>query len=154
MSYVSNDEIRGVLIQVGNECVLLFNVIVVEMMLCVLVQLVFDVLCWLVGEIGWYGWQVLLVLFVCFLGLGEEMVVGYNKVVVLKFFSGNVQCLYYVLLMQNFLQLILVLCDGLLVDVFEEILLQIVYMCVLLGEQSVLLLNLDVLEVVLDLLVV
>lgn len=90
MSYVNNDEICGVLIQVGYECVLLFNVIVVEMMFKVLVEMIVDVFVWLVGQIVWYGWEVLLFLFVCLFGFGDELVYGNNKVVVLKVLGGNV----------------------------------------------------------------
>ncbi len=56
MSYASNDEIRGVLIQAGNERVLLPNATVAEMMSRVPVQPVSDAPRWLVGEIGWHGW--------------------------------------------------------------------------------------------------
>jgi len=63
MSYASNDEIRGVLIQAGNERVLLPNATVAEMMSRVPVQPVSDAPRWLVGEIGWHGWQVPLVSF-------------------------------------------------------------------------------------------
>lgn len=106
MSYASNDEIRGVLIQAGNERVLLPNATVAEMMSRVPVQPVSDAPRWLVGEIGWHGWQVPLVSFARLSGLGEETVAGHNKVVVLKSLSGNAQRPYYALLTQNFPQLI------------------------------------------------
>ncbi|WP_414494000.1 chemotaxis protein CheW [Stenotrophomonas maltophilia] len=153
MSYASNDEIRGVLIQAGNERVLLPNATVAEMMSRVPVQPVSDAPRWLVGEIGWHGWQVPLVSFARLSGLGEEAVGGHNKVVVLKALSGNAQRPYYALLTQNFPQLISVPRDGLLADASEETLPQIVHMRVLLGEQSALLPNLDALEAALDSLV-
>ena len=52
MSYASNDEIRGVLIQAGNERVLLPNATVAEMMSRVPVQPVSDAPRGLVGEIA------------------------------------------------------------------------------------------------------
>ena len=123
MSYASNDEIRGVLIQAGNARVLLPNATVAEMMSRVPVQPVSDAPRWLVGN---------------------------NKVVVLKALSGNAQRPYYALLTQNFPQLISVPRDGLLADASEETLPDIVHMRVLLGEQSALLPNLDALEAALD----
>ena len=89
MSYASNDEIRGVLISAGAERVLLPNATVAEMMSRVPVQAVADAPRWLVGEIGWHGWQVPLVSFARLSGLGEETVAGHNKVVVLKTLNGN-----------------------------------------------------------------
>ncbi|WP_422347612.1 chemotaxis protein CheW [Stenotrophomonas sp. DR009] len=150
MSYASNDEIRGVLIQAGNARVLLPNATVAEMMSRVPVQPVSDASRWLVGEIDWHGWQVPLVSFARLSGLGEEAVGGHNKVVVLKALSGNAQRPYYALLTQNFPQLISVPRDGLLADASEETLPDIVHMRVLLGEQSALLPNLDALEAALD----
>lgn len=150
MSYASNDEIRGVLISAGAERVLLPNATVAEMMSRVPVQAVADAPRWLVGEIGWHGWQVPLVSFARLSGLGEERVAGHNKVVVLKTLNGNPQRPCYALLTQSFPQLISVPRDGLLADASEENLPDIVHMRVLLGEQSALLPNLDALEAALD----
>ncbi|MGE6332268.1 chemotaxis protein CheW [Stenotrophomonas sp. NPDC077659] len=150
MSYASNDEIRGVLIQAGAERVLLPNATVAEMMSRVPVEPVADAPRWLVGQIAWHGWQVPLLSFARLSGLGDEAVGGHNKVVVLKALSGNAQRPYYALLTQNFPQLIAVPRDGLLADASEETLPEIVHMRVLLGEQSALLPNLDALESALD----
>jgi len=150
MSYASNDEIRGVLIQAGGERVLLPNATVAEMMSRVPVEQVADAPRWLVGQIAWHGWQVPLLSFARLSGLGDEGVGGHNKVVVLKALSGNAQRPYYALLTQNFPQLIAVPRDGLLADASEETLPDIVHMRVLLGEQSALLPNLDALEAALD----
>ncbi|AWH54369.1 chemotaxis protein CheW [Stenotrophomonas sp. ESTM1D_MKCIP4_1] len=150
MSYASNDEIRGVLIQAGGERVLLPNATVAEMMSRVPVEPVADAPRWLVGQIAWHGWQVPLLSFARLSGLGDETVGGNNKVVVLKALSGNAQRPYYALLTQNFPQLISVPRDGLLADASEETLPEIVHMRVLLGEQSALLPNLDALESALD----
>jgi len=150
MSYANNDEIRGVLIQSGGERVLLPNATVAEMMSRVAVEPVADAPRWLVGQIAWHGWQVPLLSFARLSGLGDEVVGGNNKVVVLKALSGNAQRPYYALLTQNFPQLISVPRDGLLADASEETLPEIVHMRVLLGEKSALLPNLDALESALD----
>ncbi|OBU65682.1 chemotaxis protein CheW [Stenotrophomonas maltophilia] len=150
MSYASNDEIRGVLIQAGSERVLLPNATVAEMMSRVPVQPVSGAPRWLVGEIGWHGWQVPLLSFARLSELGEDVAGSHNKVVVLKALGGNPQRPYYALLTQNFPQLISVPRDGLLADASEETLPPTVHMRVLLGEQSALLPNLDALEAALD----
>ena len=150
MSYASNDEIRGVLIQAGGERVLLPNATVAEMMSRVAIEPIADAPRWLLGQIAWHGWQVPLLSFARLTGLGDEVVGGHNKVVVLKALSGNAQRPYYALLTQNFPQLISVPRDGLLADASEETLPEIVHMRVLLGEKSALLPNLDALESALD----
>lgn len=150
MSYASNDEIRGVLIQSGNERVLLPNATVAEMMAKVDVQAVSDAPRWLLGEIAWHGWQVPLVSFARLSGLGEEMTGGNNKVVVLKALAGKPERPYFALLTQTFPQLISVPRDGLLADASEETLPDTVHMRVLLGEQSALVPNLDAVETALD----
>ncbi|WMJ70196.1 chemotaxis protein CheW [Stenotrophomonas sp. 24(2023)] len=150
MSYASNDEIRGVLIQAGNERVLLPNATVAEMMARVPLQPVADAPAWLLGELAWHGWTVPLLSFARLSGLGDEPVAGHNKVVVLKALGGQAQRPYYALLTQSFPQLIAVPRDGLLADASEETLPDTVHMRVLLGEQSALLPNLDALEAALD----
>ncbi|MGH8043153.1 MAG: chemotaxis protein CheW, partial [Stenotrophomonas sp.] len=72
MSYASNDEIRGVLIQAGHERVLLPNATVAEMMSKVAVTPVADTPAWLIGQIAWQGWDVPLMSFARLSGLGEE----------------------------------------------------------------------------------
>ena len=53
MSYASNDEVRGVLIQAGAERVLLPNATVAEMMSRVPVQPIEGAPDWLAGYIAW-----------------------------------------------------------------------------------------------------
>ncbi|KAF1017618.1 MAG: hypothetical protein GAK31_00886 [Stenotrophomonas maltophilia] len=150
MSYASNDEIRGVLIQAGHERVLLPNATVAEMMARVPLQPVADAPRWLLGELAWHGWTVPLVSFARLSGLGDEPVAAHNKVVVLKALGGQADRPYYALLTQSFPQLIAVPRDGLLADASEETLPDTLHMRVLLGEQSALLPNLDALEAALD----
>ena len=150
MSYASNDEIRGVLIQAGTERVLLPNATVAEMMSNVPVAPIPDAPNWLLGQIEWHGWEVPLMSFARLSSQGEEPVVSKNKVVVLKALGGNSKRPYFALLTETFPQLISVPRDGLLADASEETLPQGVHMRVLLGEQSALLPDLDALEAALD----
>ncbi len=144
MSYASNDEVRGVLIQAGAERVLLPNATVAEMMSRVPVQPIEGAPDWLAGYIAWQGWEVPLLSYARF--NGGEPVSGSNKVVVLKALGGNPEMPYFALLTQSFPQLIAVPRDGLLADASEESLPQGVHMRVLLGEQSALLPDLDAIE--------
>jgi len=145
MSYASNDEVRGVLIQAGAERVLLPNATVAEMMSRVPVQPIEGAPDWLAGYIAWQGWEVPLLSYARFNG-GDEAVFGSNKVVALKALGGNPEMPYFALLTQSFPQLIAVPRDGLLADASEESLPQGVHMRVLLGEQSALLPDLDAIE--------
>ncbi|ALJ29036.1 MULTISPECIES: chemotaxis protein CheW [Stenotrophomonas] len=145
MSYASNDEVRGVLIQAGAERVLLPNATVAEMMSRVAVQPIEGAPDWLAGYIAWQGWEVPLLSYARFNG-GDEPVSASNKVVVLKALGGNPEMPYFALLTQSFPQLIAVPRDGLLADASEESLPQGVHMRVLLGEQSALLPDLDAIE--------
>lgn len=146
MSYANNDEIRGVLIQAGEERVLLPNATVAEVMSRVAVEPVVDAPRWLVGQIAWHGWKVPLLSFARLSGLGEEPTAVNNKIVVLKALGGNAALPYFALLTVSFPQLISVPRDGLLADASEEALPQGVHMRVLLGEQSALLPDLDAIE--------
>ena len=146
MSYASNDEVRGVLIQAGAERVLLPNATVAEMMSRVAVQPIEGAPDWLAGYIAWQGWEVPLLSYARFSSLGDEPLGGNNKVVVLKALGGNPEMPYFALLTQSFPQLIAVPRDGLLADATDESLPQGVHMRVLLGEQSALLPDLDAIE--------
>ncbi|HBK47301.1 MAG TPA: chemotaxis protein CheW [Xanthomonadaceae bacterium] len=146
MSYASNDEIRGVLIQAGQERVLLPNATVAEVMSRVPVEPLAGMPRWLVGQISWQGWKIPLLSFARFSGLGEEAATVNNKVIVLKALGGDPALPYFALLTASFPQLISVPRDGLLADASEDALPQGVHMRVLLGEQSALLPDLDSIE--------
>jgi len=146
MSYASNDEIRGVLIQAGEERVLLPNANVAEVMSRVPVEALGDAPRWLVGQIAWHGWKVPLLSFARLSGLGEEPAAVNNKIVVLKALGGHASLPYFALLTASFPQLISVPREGLLADASEDALPQGVHMRVLLGEQSALLPDLDAIE--------
>lgn len=146
MSYANNDEIRGVLIQAGQERVLLPNATVAEVMSRVPVEPPGEAPRWLVGQIAWHGWKVPLLSLVRFSGLGEEPPALNNKVIVLKALGGHPSLPYFALLTSSFPQLISVPRDGLLADAAEEALPQGVHMRVLIGEQTALLPDLDTIE--------
>ena len=145
MSYASNDEVRGVLIQAGAERVLLPNATVAEMMSRVAVQPIEGAPDWLAGYIAWQGWEVPLLSYARFNG-GDEPVSASNKVVVLKALGGNPEMPYFALLTQSFPQLIAVPRDGLLADATEEELPVGVKVRVLLGDEAAVLPDLEVVE--------
>lgn len=146
MAY-NSDEIRGVLIQVGAERLLLPNATVAEVLARVEVEPVEGAPDWLPGRIQWHGWSVPLVVFTRLAeGLGEEPAMRNNRVIVLKALGGNEALPYFALLTASFPQLASVPRDSLLADASEEDLPRGVQMRVLLGEQSAMLPDLEGLE--------
>lgn len=143
----SNDEIRGVLVQVGEERLLLPNATVAEVLARVPVESIADAPAWLPGQILWHGWQVPLVSFPGLTGRGQESVAATSKIVVLKSLGGGEGMPYFALLTQSFPRLISVPRDGLLADATEEELPAGVQMRVLLGDEAALLPDLESIEV-------
>lgn len=146
MSYANHDEIRGVLVQCGQDRLLLPNALIAEVVARVPVTPVAAAPAWLLGRIAWQGWDVPLVAFGRFTGRDPEPLAGPNKVVVLKGLRDDPDLPYLALLTESFPQLISVPRDGLLADAAEEALPPGVQMRVLLGEQTALLPDLDTLE--------
>lgn len=142
----SNDEIRGVLIQVGDERVLLPNATVAEVLARAPVQPLADAPSWLQGTIQWQSWQVPLFSMVNLAGLGHEQVTRASRIVVLKTLTGGEAMPYLGLLTQSFPRLVSVPRDGLLANASEEALPQGVQMRVLLGDEAALLPDLEVIE--------
>ena len=145
----SNDEIRGVLVQVAEERLLLPNATVAEVLARVPVEPIADAPAWLPGQIPWHGWQVPLVSFAQLTGLGEESVIASSKIVVLKALGGSEAMPYFALLTQSFPRLVSVPRDGLLADATEEQLPNGVRMRVLLGDEAALLPDLESIEAML-----
>ncbi|RZA36043.1 MAG: chemotaxis protein CheW [Lysobacteraceae bacterium] len=143
----SNDEIRGVLVQSGEERVLLPNATVAEVLARVPVEAIANAPAWLPGHILWHGWQVPLVSLVELTGQGKDSVVASSKIVVLKSLTGGESMPYFALLTQSFPRLISVPRDGLLADATEEKLPAGVQMRVLLGDEAALLPDLETIEV-------
>ena len=147
MNHMINDEVRGVVLQCAGEKVLLPNATVAEVMSRVQLQPAAEgAPAWLAGTLAWQGFDVPVVAFGRFTGLGSDLLVGQLKVVVLKALGGQVHLPYYALLTESFPQLIAVPRDGLLADASEEIVPVGVHMRVLLGEQTALLPDLDAVE--------
>ena len=145
----SNDEIRGVLVEAGDERVLLPNANVAEVLARAPVEPIEGAPAWLVGNIRWHGWQVPLVSFARLTGLGQDSVAAKSRVVVLKALGGSEELPYFALLTQSFPQLVSVPRDGLLADATEEALPVGVQVRVLLGDEAALLPDLETIELML-----
>ena len=145
MAY-NSDEIRGVMIQVGDDRLLLPNATVAEVLAKVPVEPVEDAPDWLPGRIDWHGWQVPLVKFATLAGLQEDAAGRGNRVIVLKALGGDEALPYFGLLTASFPQLVSVPRDSLLDDASEDDLPRGIQMRVLLGEQSAMLPDLELVE--------
>ena len=145
MAY-NSDEIRGVMIQVGDDRLLLPNATVAEVLAKVPVEPVEDAPDWLPGRIDWHGWQVPLVKFATLAGLQEDAAGRGNRVIVLKALGGDEALPYFGLLTASFPQLVSVPRDSLLADASEDDLPRGIQMRVLLGEQSAMLPDLELVE--------
>jgi chemosensory pili system protein ChpC len=145
MAY-NKDEIRGVMIQVGNDRLLLPNATVAEVLARVPVEPLAGTPDWLAGQIDWHGWTVPLVAFTRLAGLGEEKAGRNNRVIVLKGMGGDEAVPYLALQTASFPQLVSVPRDSLLADASEEDLPRGVQMRVLLGDQGALLPDLEGVE--------
>ncbi len=147
MSTYSSDEIRGVMIQVGeDDRLLLPNATVAEVLARVAIDPIEGAPAWLAGQIVWHGWNVPLVSFPRLAGLGEEPAMRNNRVIVLKGLGNDAALPYFALLTASFPQLVSVPRDSLLADASEEDLPRGVQMRVLLGEQGALLPDLEAVE--------
>ena len=145
MAY-NSDEIRGVMIQVGDDRLLLPNATVAEVLAKVPVEPVEDAPDWLPGRIDWHGWQVPLVKFATLAALQEDAAGRGNRVIVLKALGGDEALPYFGLLTASFPQLVSVPRDSLLADASEDDLPRGIQMRVLLGEQSAMLPDLELVE--------
>jgi len=142
----SNDEIRGFLVQTGNERILLPNATVAEVLSRVSVQPMPGTPHWMPGTIDWQGWRVPLFSMVELGNLGHEPSKAASKIVVLKTLTGSESMPYIGLVTQSFPRLISVPRDGLLADASEESLPEGVQMRVLLGDEAALLPDLEAIE--------
>ena len=141
----NSDEIRGVMIQSGQERLLLPNATVAEVLARVEVQPLEGTPGWLPGHVAWHGWDVPLVDFARLAGLGDDPP-GRIRVVVLKALGGDEGLPYFALQTTSFPQLVSVPRDSLLADASEDELPRGVQMRVLLGEQGALLPDLEGIE--------
>ena len=107
-------EIRGVLIQVEGERLLLPNAAVAEVLSFSTPDVVDGAPDWLLGSIRWRGWQMPLVAFSSMAGIAEEHGGLGSKVVVLKALGGNPKAPYFAVLTHGFPRLVTVPRDQLL----------------------------------------
>ncbi len=146
----SNDEIRGVLVQSGDDRVLLPNATVAEVLSRAPVTLMAGMPNWLPGRIDWQGWDVPLVAFSRLTGQAEELNPEKSKIVVLKNLSGGEAMPYFGLLTASFPRLVSVPRDGLLADAAEEELPVGVQVRVLLGDETAVLPDMEVIHQMLE----
>lgn len=108
-------DIRGVLIQVEGDRLLLPNAAVAEVLSFSTPDAVEGAPDWLLGSIRWRGWQMPLVAFARMAGIIAEEQGGLgSKVVVLKALGGNPKAPYFAVLTQGFPRLVTVPRDELL----------------------------------------
>ena len=148
MSNISRDEIHGVLIQSGDERILLPNSTIAEVTSRADIDKTHhNAPPWMLGYVDWYGWKVPLVSFLRFSSLGQEATgEGSEKIVILKAIGGRPTLRYFALITESFPQLVSISRDALLADASEDVLPRGVQIRVLLGDQHVLVPDLDTIE--------
>ena len=104
----TSQEIRGILIHVEGESLLLPNAVVAEVLSFSAPDALEGAPDWLLGSIRWRGWQMPLVAFSRLAGIAEEQGGLGSKVVVLKALGGNPKAPYFALLTQGFPRLVTV----------------------------------------------
>ncbi|MGO1071261.1 chemotaxis protein CheW [Lysobacter sp. CA199] len=109
----AQNDIRGVLIQVGGARLLLPNATIAEVLSYAPPAPISGVPRWLLGEIRWRGWTLPLVAFGELSGLAREPGGLGSKVVVLKALSAASRLPYFALLTQGFPRLVTVAADSL-----------------------------------------
>ncbi len=107
-------DIRGVLIQIQGDRLLLPNAVVAEVLSFSAPDPVEGAPDWLLGSIRWRGWQMPLVAFSRMAGIADEQGGLGSKVVVLKALGGNPKTPYFAVLTQGFPRLVTVPRDQLL----------------------------------------
>ncbi|HET6436368.1 MAG TPA: chemotaxis protein CheW [Xanthomonadaceae bacterium] len=104
----TNQDIRGVLIQVAGTRLLLPNATIAEVLSYAEPDAIGDAPDWLLGRIRWRGWQLPLVSFARLSGIADEQGGLGSKVVVLKALGGDSRHPYFALLTQGFPRLVTV----------------------------------------------
>ncbi|GAA5071430.1 chemotaxis protein CheW [Lysobacter panacisoli] len=111
----TENDIRGVLIQVAGGRLLLPNATIAEVLSYAEPDLVAGAPDWLLGRMRWRGWQLPLVAFARLAGLASERGGLGSKVVVLRALNGNARAPYFALLTQGFPRLVTVSREALMV---------------------------------------
>ena len=104
----SNEIIRGVLIQVADARLLLPNATIAEVLSYADPEPVADAPDWLLGRIRWRGWQLPLMAFSRFAGIGNDEGGLGSKVIVLKALGGDPKRPFFAVLTQGFPRLVTV----------------------------------------------
>ena len=106
---VAPAELRGVLIQITGQQLLLPNATIAEILSVADPEPIADAPSWLLGRIRWRGWAVPLIAFSELAGTGApERNLRGQRVLVLKALGGNARMPYFALLTQGFPRLVTV----------------------------------------------
>lgn len=112
----TQQDIRGVLIQIEGARLLLPNATIAEVLSFADPEPVADAPDWLLGRIRWRGWQLPLIAFARIAGLADEQGGLGSKVIVLKALGGDAKLPHFALLTQGFPRLVTVSRDTLSID--------------------------------------
>jgi chemosensory pili system protein ChpC len=112
----TQQDIRGVLIQIEGARLLLPNATIAEVLSFADPEPVADAPDWLLGRIRWRGWQLPLIAFARIAGLADEQGGLGSKVIVLKALGGDTKLPHFALLTQGFPRLVTVSRDTLSID--------------------------------------
>ncbi|KGQ18705.1 Chemotaxis protein CheW [Lysobacter dokdonensis DS-58] len=116
----SND-IRGVLIQIAGNRLLLPNATIAEVMSYADPEPIANTPDWLLGRIRWRGWQLPLIAFARLSGISATEAGGLgSKVIVLKALGGDSKSPYFAMLTQGFPRLVTVSRDTVVADAGES----------------------------------
>lgn len=115
----SQQDIRGVLIQIAGGRLLLPNATIAEVMSFAPPEPVEGAPAWLLGLTRWRGWQVPLIGFSQLAGVADERGGLSSKVLVLKALGGNAKAPYFAIVSQGFPRLVTVSRSTLAVEAGE-----------------------------------
>lgn len=100
-----SQQIRGVLISLPDNKILLPNTTVCEIITYITPEAVENKPNWYIGALRWKGYRLPLVSYSLIAGLSKESLTG-AKVAILKALSGDVKMPYYAILTQGFPRLV------------------------------------------------
>jgi len=95
-------EIRGVMIPVTNDRVLLPNATIAEVITYVMPEKIQNAPAWLLGRMPWRGWRLPLFSFAMLTGRAESENYSNAKVTVLKALGGDSKMPFFAMLAQGF----------------------------------------------------